>query len=450
MRIIGGTLRLEGQTYATGNDSADVTPGRVPQLQVAAGPLASLTPGGGIYRFTEHAHRLAGDSGGTVTVGGVEAFVCNKLRKTERQVKQHAPASTRLLAFMHCELAANCGAGGDALLRHPILLKAMEGAYAASTVATHRPYIAKYIEHCNAHGISVFPPSPFVVAVWIAEAAAGDDTISPTDHRISAIVWLANCTKHVFQRDDIVLSLAYKGLTRQLGHKKESKAPLLQGHVQTLYDAFAAPLDAPLANVLRIFQLTLMYEGALRFDDIQSSCFGAIVVSRAALRVFLIATKTDRQACGQWATIPMSSAPSSAAQLLGRLVGMLDIAWAGLSPDRQSALGGVLGAMPLESMPLLPRWSEQDSFPCSSGEPESYDAFRGDLKRMLNQIGLDERLFGTHSFRRGRITDADAVGVADSVKMQMGRWRSEKMLAVYIDCDRSLHEMLTELSKLQK
>ena len=58
-------------------------------------------------------------------------------------------------------------------------------------------------------------------------------------------------------------------------------------------------------------------------------------------------------------------------------------------------------------------------------KPLSYTRVREILLEALKNIGLDPKLFGTHSLRSGGATDAANAGVPDRLFKKHGRWRSE-------------------------
>lgn len=51
------------------------------------------------------------------------------------------------------------------------------------------------------------------------------------------------------------------------------------------------------------------------------------------------------------------------------------------------------------------------------------------LRRLLNQVGIDSSLYAGHSFRIGAATAAAAKGVEDSLIQTLGRWKSSAYLS---------------------
>ena len=62
----------------------------------------------------------------------------------------------------------------------------------------------------------------------------------------------------------------------------------------------------------------------------------------------------------------------------------------------------------------------------------SYTRVREILLTALKGIGLDVKLFGTHSLRSGGATEAANAGVPDRLFKKHGRWRSESAKDGYV------------------
>ena len=67
---------------------------------------------------------------------------------------------------------------------------------------------------------------------------------------------------------------------------------------------------------------------------------------------------------------------------------------------------------------------DEQLFTFSDHTPVRSSQFRWLLKKLLRNLGLNDKLYGTHSFRSGRATDLTKYGYSiDQVKL-LGRWRS--------------------------
>ena len=71
--------------------------------------------------------------------------------------------------------------------------------------------------------------------------------------------------------------------------------------------------------------ISLMYDGCLRWGDIQQLKYGDIVISTQYFRLFIESAKTDAYRQGQWVTIAISESPSSSFSLLMQVLEAITI-----------------------------------------------------------------------------------------------------------------------------
>ena len=69
----------------------------------------------------------------------------------------------------------------------------------------------------------------------------------------------------------------------------------------------------------------------------------------------------------------------------------------------------------------------------------TYNEFLAEIKSACKSVNLNPKLFGTHPFCRGHVTDQFAAGIPDQIIKFSGRWKSNAFEA-YID-----HSMLFAL-----
>ena len=68
-------------------------------------------------------------------------------------------------------------------------------------------------------------------------------------------------------------------------------------------------------------------------------------------------------------------------------------------------------------------------------KPLSYTAARETVMDAIDSIGLNKKLFGLHSLRRGGATPAARICVNDRLFKKHGRWRSENAKDGYVSED---------------
>jgi hypothetical protein len=64
-------------------------------------------------------------------------------------------------------------------------------------------------------------------------------------------------------------------------------------------------------------------------------------------------------------------------------------------------------------------------FQDTSGRPYSYKSARNDIKRVLKEVGINPKRFGTHSFRIGSATFAALNNMPSEMIRFYGRWKSD-------------------------
>ena len=215
-----------------------------------------------------------------------------------------------------------------------------------------------------------------------------------------------------------------ESIVRKLGFKKTSKNPLIKEHVTSITQYFLQ--RNTVQDQANVFRVALAYEATLRWDDFADTLLGDFIVTHDFVRVFLVDTKTDNCKSGQWATFPVSSTETSAYTLLQNLVKNI-----GANASEQSLNN-------LANFPIMFK-SLKDSENDHEIPKITYNEFLKELKTACTAIGLNPALFGTHSLRRGSVSDQFMNDVPDKVIKYSGRWRSNAF-ETYID-----HSVLFEL-----
>jgi len=75
--------------------------------------------------------------------------------------------------------------------------------------------------------------------------------------------------------------------------------------------------------------------------------------------------------------------------------------------------------------------------------PITYSKYQHRLRSWLQKIGLNSKLFSSHSFREGGATLAAQVGISSSLIQLMGDWKSDAYKK-YIVCSLSDKFMVAE------
>ena len=298
-------------------------------------------------------------------------------RTVERQQKLSQQACEAL------RLAYACMARRKGIIMTPALLEAWSSYRKASTVNQYAQNFRLWVQYCLQEGIE---PLPVI-------------------NRCASILYFHRIAGGVTPDDMEIVRMTKESIRRKLGYKNQSKKPLLQEQVDNVVGQFLSqPTIQGLANA---FQVALAYEATLRWDDYEDMTFGDFIVTHDFVRVFLVDTKTDSTRSGQWATFAASTRSKSAYQLYRSLLSKLS---SELSPEQ------------IAQWPVMFR-GEQGSLTGNESKMR-YQEFLKNLKEVCRLLGYDEDMLGTHSLRRGSVTDQFRFGIPDQVIKTSGRWKS--------------------------
>ena len=321
------------------------------------------------------------------------------------------------LQMSHACLIASMGHDID-----PTILQVWEHHRKATTVNSYAHNFIAWHEYCKTKQKPSLPAEPYLFATWLAQMSLSDKTASPTDNRCASVSYFCKSAGMNSPVDSHVVKITKESIIRRLGYRKLPKAALTEVEVDRVVSHLLSQHDVDFQNIANAFRVALAYEATLRWDDFEDTQFGDFIITDEFVRVFLIDTKTDTSKQGQWATFAASPGPRSAYQLLRKLIGAI-----------QSLPEGKYGDLKAH-LPLIPMMFKKTEGPISSilVDKVSYNEFLKTLKDACKAVGLDPTIFGTHSMRRGNVTDNFAKGVPDQIIKHSGRWRSNAYQG-YID-----------------
>lgn len=305
------------------------------------------------------------------------------------------------------------------------LLSLWEHYRKKSTVNTYANPWMKWRDYCRKSGSPPLPADPFRFSSWLAAASLSDQTASPTDNRCAAINFFSTIANTVSPTISGVVQMTRQSIVRRLGYKKCPKNPLMSEHVQLIVSYFLE--RDTLQGLANAFRTALAYEASLRWDDFSDTLFGDFIQTDNFVRVFVVDTKTDNSKSGQWATFAVSESSTSAYQLAQAL-----------KREIQSFASPYIRDN-LASFPIMFKSESLKATQHGLIRTVTYNEFFAEIKSACKSVNLNPKLFGTHSFRRGHVTDQFAAGIPDQIIKFSGRWKSNAFEA-YID-----HSMLFAL-----
>ena len=129
------------------------------------------------------------------------------------------------------------------------------------------------------------------------------------------------------------------------------------------------------------------------------------------------ASKTDCYREGRWVHIAANDSPTCPVK---NLVTYLQSAGLDLEVDKDAYIFRAVST------------TKNGSKLRSINKPLSYTRTREQILQAIKQIGLDEKLYGTHSLRAGGATFTANAGIPDRLFKKHGRWMSDKSKDIYV------------------
>ena len=154
----------------------------------------------------------------------------------------------------------------------------------------------------------------------------------------------------------------------------------------------------------------------MRYDETSALRVCDIIFEPTHMKIFIEKSKTDQYRDGNWLFVANGETDLCPARIVRLYLGKCGITdWL----SEEFLFRGIAKGAGYEKL-------RNDS------KPLSYTRVREILLAALKDIGLDPKLFGTHSLRSGGATDAANSGVPDRLFKRHGRWRSEKAKDGYV------------------
>ena len=291
----------------------------------------------------------------------------------------------------------------------------IQNSWASSTKHTYASGIKQFILFCLSKGI-VTPRSPLLPATEITLlyfVGHLSKTVSyATVKTYMAGIWYLHVIFQIpFNMGSMqLLEKCLKGLKRLKGKKLRDRRPITVKELEFLQAALRPQFTDSVDNVMLWAAFTLAFFGFLRCSEFTcNSPFDATyhlsrtdiifhpnILHAESYDVVIKRSKTDPFRCGCRLTIGSS--------------------YNKLCPVR---------AMKTY---LLQSPSEQTLHPLfkfKSGDPLTRTALTSHLRRLLQDYGLDGKLYVSHSFRIGAATAAGSAGLPSWLIKTLGRWTSD-------------------------
>ena len=268
----------------------------------------------------------------------------------------------------------------------------------------------------NYNEITVLPAKPTYVSLYLSYLSRISVTHSPVSLGFYAISWAHKTAGFEDPTNHQLVKMVRESAIRNLGQGSNKKQPLQAKDIKLIVSKLGQK-NSNLKDLRTLTLCILCFAGFLRFDEVANLRRSDIEFEETYFRLFIEKSKTDVCRVGSWVYIAKTYTSSCPFTILKRYISS-----AGFTQNCQKFLfRSVSYYRTSKSHKLRP-----------GDKPITYTCARELILQVFRDIGLDEKLFGTHSLRAGGATAAAENFVSDRLFKKHGRWKSERAKDGYI------------------
>ena len=230
------------------------------------------------------------------------------------------------------------------------------------------------------------------------------------------ISWLHNVLGIPNPCDVPLVRYVKEAAKRLLKKPKVKKCPIRPRHLRLMTKKLGRTKNLLHKRVLAIALVS--YAGFLRYDEVSRIRRNNIIFESSYMKVFIESSKTDQDVDGETAYIARTYRSTCPYKSLKRYLRAARI-------EKSDT-----------TFIFRPTVRVKDGHRLKNvTKPISYTTARENVMETIKSIGLDRKLFGLHSFRRGGATEAAKRGVPDRLFEKHGRWKSDNAKDGYVSED---------------
>ena len=302
-------------------------------------------------------------------------------------------------------------------------------AFAAGTSRNLRCQWARFQTFCEHYRVyRPFPVTPKLLiayTAWLCRTAKSQTTVRNYVHGLKVLHTLKGLNEDSFT--DAIVRLALRGVDRTLRYTPKRAQPITPGMLTRML-ANLDP-DSPVDATFRALFLLSFFLFLRKSNTVPDS-----------VRGFDASKQLIRGDCRRKGGILFVYSKWSKTNQFGRRshgVPLLPLTGSPLCPV----------AAYTNMCRVVPALDADPAFCIVTGDvrkPVTYSVFQRKLKASVKAIGMDPRLFSTHSFRRGGATLAFRAGIAGETIKILGDWQSEAY-QVYLECPIAMKAAASDL-----
>ncbi|XP_053403301.1 integrase/recombinase xerD homolog [Mercenaria mercenaria] len=289
-----------------------------------------------------------------------------------------------------------------------------------STVCQYKNCFSKFVSWCKKCKFSSLPASPVTVALYLVSVMQNTNTScskSKLNSIFYAIKWAHLLNGEISNpSSDEWLKLCLEGCLRKVSKPLIKKEPITVEILSTLVNKFASE-NCTLADLRLITLFVISFAGFLRISEALNLKACNIQFFDNYCSIKIEKSKTDIYRDGQHVVLARTGNITCPVTLLDRYFCAACL----IKGSGQYLFRAVQFCSSTKQFVLR-----------KANKPLSYSRVRELFIEKLNQLGLDHKLFGLHSFRSGGATFSANSGTKDRLWKRHGRWRSETAKDGYI------------------
>lgn len=294
----------------------------------------------------------------------------------------------------------------------PTMLNALNHSRAESTMTKYAHHLRAYHEFCDTHQLvavpAALPTVMFYLTHLLVRAESQGQTASVLTGPRDAISTLHQLCGVASPTSHSLVKQLLEGASRLLAHPIRKRAPLTIAHLAQLASRYTGLL-ASLEDLMITTAMSVGFFGFFRYSDLAAITADHVSFRQNHIVVFLPGRKNDQHRRGSSISIAACPGkPYCPVALLVQLFGRAKL-FGTANPVFMVVTAGRPTALPLD-----------------------YNRCRRLFKKQFLSIGLNPRLFGTHSLRAGGATLAAQCNVPEANWMAHGGWRSTTAARGYI------------------
>ena len=288
-----------------------------------------------------------------------------------------------------------------------------------NTVKAYSSGFNTWKKWADTYSVEHLPANPLSFALYMLSLIQGDQNITKIRNIYYAVKFYHNTLHFPDPTSNEVVQEMLEVAKRLCKKKINKKNPITIEHVKQLLESFSSGGTISLQDLRTFVMILLGFSGFLRYDELSNIRFGDFIFHDTYFNTFIEESKTDVYRDGKWVTISGSGSELCPLRNLREYLERADIRGDNLS---QFIFRGIVKTKNGERLR-------------KKNKPLSYTRAREIILKSITSIGLNERLFGTHSLRAGGATTAANAGVPDRLFKRHGRWLSDKAKDMYVEDD---------------